>query len=171
MLPTLDTTAGQTLSPEAWALFHNVQQWLTSQRSGLGANKHIELANPRPTLRGITCDLRKVVMLDDDVRTLFQQHYDSLCGTVKTSFDDASKGNTYTVNLATSVKLPVTGGAGTGEGAATSTVFGRILDEPKALILLILLICVCAAFTTSGKSWLNLAHALHALWNPGLSRP
>jgi len=169
MLPTLDTTAGQTMSPEAWALFHSVQQWLSHQRSGLGANKHIELANPRPTLRGITCDLRKVVMLDDNVRTLFQDHYDSLCGTVKTSFDDASKGNTYTISLATSAKLPIAGVLGAEE--VTSTVFGRILDEPKALISLIILICVCAAFTTSGKSWLNLVHALHALWNPGHSHP
>ena len=59
-LPTLDTTASQALSPQCWALFHHVQTWLTRERSHLGSNKHIELANPRPTLNGITCDLRKV---------------------------------------------------------------------------------------------------------------
>ena len=103
-------------------------------------------------------------MLDDDLRILFQT-YNPLCGTVKCTFDDVSKGNTYTINLATDVKFAV-------EGASSSASFvGRILDEPKALISLIVLICVCAAFTTSGQSWLKLARGLYALLNHAPFRP
>ena len=164
-LPRIDNVMSlgvfPSMSPQNWALFHDAQKWLSRERLALGANKHIELANPRPTLNGITCDLRKVVDLDEDVRLLFQR-YNPLCAPIKSGYDDAMKGNTFTVALATDAKLATeeAGTALTSQGLAR-----RILDEPKALISLILLVCVCAAFTTSGQSWLSLAHGLYALSN------
>jgi hypothetical protein len=151
------------MSAQHWALFHDVQKWLTQERLGLGSNKHIELANPRPTLNGITCDLRKVVALDEDVRTLFKR-YNPLCGPVNGGYDDAMKGNTFSVALKTDVHLvPDQGGSSSGSGSLSQGLVGRILDEPKGLISLMLLTCICAAFTTSGQSWMNLARALYGL--------
>ena len=162
LLPKLDVAGHHNLSPQHWALFHDVQKWLAHERAALGSNKHMELANPRPTLQGITCDLRKVVTLEEEVRVLFRS-YNDLCGTVKCTYDEAGKGNTYTVSLATDKQL-----APSSEGS-TSSWAGRIFDEPKALILLMVLVCVCAAFTTSSQRWLRLGHVLYALLNPALS--
>ena len=161
-LPRLATVGGgvsSALSPQQWALFHDAQRWLSSQKARLGANKHVELANPHPTLKGLTCELNNVVELDDDLIPLFKQ-YNDLCGNVKTARNDARGGHVFSVALATNVTLPVSDAKG---GSSSSGLAGRILDEPKPLISLILLVSVCAAFTTSGESWIKVAHGLYAL--------
>lgn len=107
--------------------------------------------------------------LEDNVRELFKK-YNPLCGYVKCSHDDVSKGNVYTVTLATDVKFDDASTSSGSGGGSSSGFVGRILDEPRALILLILLVCVCAAFTTTGQSWLTLGRGLSALLNPALSR-
>jgi|WetSurMetagenome_2_1015567.scaffolds.fasta_scaffold01048_7 hypothetical protein len=166
MLPTLDlSVSNSALGPQHIALYHDVQKWLANERSQLGANRNIELANPKPTVGGISCELRKVVELEDDVREVFKKYHHK-CGYVKCRHDDVGKANVYTVTLATDAKMDVstTASGSVGIGA-------RILDEPRALILLILLVCVCAAFTTSGQSWLSLARGLSALLSPARSHP
>jgi hypothetical protein len=174
-LPRLDGLAAgsnATLSPQQWALYHDVQKWLTRQRTQLGPNSHMELANPRPTLLGIACDIRKLVGMDDAIHQLFK-NYNPLCGTVQCAYDDAMKGNVYTVMLATNANLATAEGSGGGgdSGSGAQGVIGKILDEPKALLTLILAVSLCAAFTTSGQSWLKMANGLYALLNLGPSHP
>jgi hypothetical protein len=172
-LPRLDSFAPKTgdisdLTPQQRALYHDVQKWLARQRTGLGTNSHVELSNPRPTIMGITCDVRGVVALDEELRTLFQQ-YNQLCGPITPHYDDAMRGNLCKVALATNVELATQETEAKGSGA--KGLVGRILDEPTGLIVLMTLTCVCAAFTTSAQSWIRLGQGLYALLSLAPSHP
>ncbi len=158
--PTLDGSGGGGggLDPRDAELFHAAQQWLTQHRGRLGANRYIELADPQATHMGLSCTVRGVVELTDEIRDMFKG-FDRKSSTVATIQNDATGGHGFRVTL---------GGGGPRLGKAS---IGRFLDEPRLIISLILLVFISAAFTTPASRWSQLARSLVLVLRAFLGSP
>ncbi len=142
------------------ALFDAVTAWLAACRGQLGTNARITLLDMHPTERGITCGIINVVEYNDMLRTLFKQFSPSSDNVVQRFSDDTQR-NLYKVNIGYPPNWSELNASlssmtnGSSLGIKTS-----LWDEPKTLIMFIVVWALSAALTTESRRWMNLARML-----------